>query len=286
LYVAADGPRSDHPGEKQLCQEVRDIATTVDWPCQVRTLFRDNNLGCGRGPSSAINWFFENEESGIILEDDCLPDQTWFLFAEELLERYKDDERIMNISAQHFHLNAHTPRESYFFSRYFHCWGWASWRRTWKHFEYEMRQWRQLKNTDWLISVGDGSKLFRRYWTRMFDTVHNGKNSIWDFQWTFSCWARNGLTILPSKNLVTNIGFGPNATHSQPGNKVVECLPLEKMEFPLVHPSSVVRDVEADRWTDRHVFDISMATEINSLLHKLPFVPLLAQIKRRIGSFR
>ena len=126
LYVAADGPRRYKIGEKDLCQQARSIATNVDWPCKVRTLFREEILGCRRAVSSAIDWFFENEEEGIILEDDCLPHPTWFRFAEELLERFRDDERIMCISAQHFQGTNHLLDSSYFFSRYNYCWGWAS----------------------------------------------------------------------------------------------------------------------------------------------------------------
>ncbi len=282
LYVAADGPRPGRIGEHELCEEVRSIATTVDWPCEIITLFRDNNLGCKHAVSQAISWFFKHEEEGIILEDDCLPAQTWFPFAEELLTKYQDDERIMNISAQHFHRDAHTPPHSYFFSRYFHCWGWATWRRAWKLYDLEMNLWSAVRDTHWLRAKGDGSRLFAEYWKRIFDAVYAGTIDTWDYQWTFSCWAQNGLTILPSKNLVTNIGFGDGSTHTRSGNKVIKNLPREKMAFPLSHPNYMIRDVAADKWIERHVLGIREQIAFKSILRKLPGVSSLAQTLRSL----
>ena len=256
LYVAADGPRRDRISERDLCEQARSIATNVDWACEVKIMFREENLGCRRAVSSAIDWFFENEEEGIILEDDCLPHPTWFRFAEELLERFRDDERIMCISAQHFHGKNHVPNASYFFSRYNHCWGWASWRRAWAHYDHNMVLWPEWRSSEWLLDVGRGSKCFKDYWTQIFDRVHKSEIDTWDYQWTFSCWAQGGLTILPSCNLVRNIGFGQEATHTKSANSRME-LPLEGMVFPLTHPQKVIRDSKADEWTDKNVFGIS-----------------------------
>ncbi|MCP5459188.1 MAG: nucleotide-diphospho-sugar transferase [Gammaproteobacteria bacterium] len=253
LYVAADGPRSDRQGEPERCAEVRRIATSIDWPCDVKTLFRDNNLGCRKAVSEAIDWFFQHEPEGIILEDDCIPDPSFFRYAHELLARYRNDERIMVIAAQHFHGDTHIPQHSYFFSRYNHCWGWASWRRAWQCYDHEMSLWPDLRDTDWLLGVGNGSQLFKRYWTDIFDRAHAGLIDSWAYRWTFSCWAQNGLTVLPAKNLVTNIGFGIDATHTIRHTNY-SALPLESLDFPLVHPNFVVRDVMADQWTDRNHF--------------------------------
>lgn len=262
LFVAADGPRPEIPGENSLCNKAREVADTVDWPCEVHTLYRDINLGCRAAVSGAIDWFFASESEGIILEDDCLPNPSFFQFAETLLDRFRSDERVMTVASQHFHRDAHTPTHSYFFSRYTHCWGWATWRRAWQHYDLEMALWPSLRDTDWLLSVGDGSRLFRDYWTHVFDLVHAGKIDTWDYQWTFSCWAQSGLTALPSRNLVTNLGFGAGATHTGDANSKLANLPLETLEFPLRHPPAMVRDVAADRWSDRNVFDIGLRSTV------------------------
>jgi len=262
LYVAADGPRAARPDEKTRTEAARKMATTIDWPCEVKTLFREDNLGCRSAVSGAIAWFFENVEEGIILEDDCVPEPSYFRFAGELLARYREDERVMTIGAVHFPGAAHRPPHSYFFSRNAHCWGWASWRRAWQMYDREMSLWPALRETDWLLGIGNGSRPFQRYWTGVFDFAHAGKIDSWAYRWTFSCWAQNGLSILPAKNLVRNIGFDNDATHTTGANKWE--LKLEQMEFPLVHPPCMVRDVEADAWSDRHIFLINQWSEIKS----------------------
>lgn len=288
LYVAADGPRSQHLNEAELCKEVREIAAKVDWPCEVKTLFRDKNLGCRRAVSGALDWFFENEEYGIILEDDCLPSLSWFVFAEEMLMRFKDDERIMCVSATHFHLNQHQPEYSYFFSRYNHCWGWASWRRAWRYYDHEMVAWPKLKNTDWLLAVGDGNRLFQRYWTEVFDIAYEDKHvDSWAYRWTFSCWSQSGITILPAKNLVSNIGFGDLATHTK--DDTILALPLELLDFPLRHPAFIVREVRADGWSDKHLYGITYLLPIKQIIKNISFIRyIFGQLKKflkKLGNY-
>lgn len=271
FYIAADGPRHQCPGEEQKVRAVRDyVLGHIDWGCQIKTLFSDKNLGCQRGPYTAIDWFFEHESEGVIIEDDCVPDHSFFRYTAELLDRYRDDERVMLIGAQHFHALAHTPPHSYFFSRCNHTWGWASWRRAWRLYDRDMSLWPALRNTDWLLTVGHGSKAFQRFWSKIFDKAHAGNVDFWDYQWTFSCWAQSGLTILPSRNLVTNIGFREDATHTKDRGASVANLPLERLEFPLSHPPAMAQDFAADEWSDRHLFGIE------------PTLPLYKRAVRRI----
>ncbi|MFC5300304.1 hypothetical protein [Azospira restricta] len=276
LYVAADGPRAGRPDDQKRCKEAREIAAAVDWPCSVKTLFREKNLGCRVAVSTAIDWFFECEEQGIILEDDCLPDASWFPFASEMLARFQNEERVMCISASHFHGANHQPEYSYFFSRYNHCWGWATWRRAWQHYDKEMEAWPQLRNTGWLLTMGGGTRLFSHYWSSIFDLAHEGKKiDSWAYRWTFSCWTREGLTVLPARNLVTNIGFGVDATHTTRTSTESGTPGLERIAFPLRHPTAVIRDEWADRWTDRHVFGISALAITRRNIEKIPLVHAL-----------
>lgn len=198
LYVAADGPRSELPGEENKVQAVQNyVVSHVDWDCEIKTLFRKENLGCRVAVSTAIDWFFEQEPEGIILEDDCLPDASFFPYAEELLIRYRHDKRIMVIAGNSFYGYNHQLPYSYFFSRYNHCWGWASWRRAWQYYEHDMSQWSALRNTDWLLTVGDGNRDFQRYWTRIFDNVQTEQINSWLIDGFFLVGLRVGLVFCP-----------------------------------------------------------------------------------------
>jgi hypothetical protein len=258
LYVAADGPRADRPGEAQRCAEVRRIATNVDWPCEVKTLFRDRNLGCNRGCAGGISWFFENEEEGIILEDDVLPLPSFFPYCDELLERYRDDERVAMVSGCNTISRRFASKESYFFSRYSLFWGWASWRRAWGRHDVAMKDWPAWRDRGGLAKFPGGNRLFEAYWRHNFDTAHSGKIDTWDHQWTFSCWKRGWLSIIPARNQTLNLGFRSDATHTTTWTPsyVSESAP-EPLDFPLVHPELVSRNSEADAILDEHVYRIN-----------------------------
>jgi len=283
LYVAADGPRFDREGERERCDRVREIGTAVDWRCELRTLFQATNLGCGVAVSAAIDWFFEHETEGIILEDDCLPDHSFFQFCEEMLDRYRNNSAVMMISGEYYYGKHHQPPRSYFFSRYIGTWGWATWARAWKCNDRSMRRWPELRNSDWLLRVGDGHSDFKEFWTEVFDTVYPGRNDIWDYQWAYSCWLQEGVTILPSKNLVKNIGFGTNATHTTADAGWMGRLPLEAMSFPLSHPAEIVRDRVVDRWIDLKVFGIKMK-KYKRILRKIPGFRWGVALLRRFWS--
>jgi hypothetical protein len=282
LYVAADGPRDNHPGEHERCDLVREIATAVDWPCEVKTLFREKHLGCGVAVSAAIDWFFEHESEGIILEDDCLPDQSFFRFCEEMLERYRTEPSVMMISGGFYLGEQYEIAGSYFFSKHVDIWGWASWRRAWQHNDPKIALWPNLRDSDWLMRIGNGHRDFGEFWTEVFDTVHGGRLDTWDYQWVFSCWLQNGLTIVPSKNLIKNIGFGDGATHTKSNGGRLSTQPLETISFPLEHPDAVKRDHVADRWIDLIVYRTKNVPVYRRILRKSPG---LRRIVRQMRSF-
>ena len=187
--------------------QVRQLVSEVDWDCEVFYLFQEVNLGCREGCSSALKWFFEHEERGIILEDDCVPHLDFFTFCENLLDRYAEDERVSAITGNHFQNDKWQGDTSYYFTKYFHCWGWASWRRAWKHYQGDINFWPEWSNSKaWLNYLPD--KVERRYWQKIFDRVYAEKIDSWAYPYTASIWYNGGLTATPNVNLVSNIGFG------------------------------------------------------------------------------
>lgn len=251
LFVIADGPRADRPGEAEKCAAARAVVNRVDWDCEILTNYSDINLGCRQRVSSGLNWVFDAVEEAIILEDDCLPHPTFFRFCEELLRTYRQEERIMVVSGDNFQFGRKRTDYSYYFSRYPHCWGWATWRRAWQHYDSEMKLWPQVRETNWLGEVLENT-LAVQYWSKIFQKVYDGFNS-WAYIWTFSCWINNGYSILPHVNLVSNIGVDRDATHTKKLDKVAN-LPVDAIIFPIHHPPVIMRDTEADRFTESSIF--------------------------------
>ncbi|MBW4694498.1 MAG: glycosyltransferase family 2 protein [Lyngbya sp. HA4199-MV5] len=267
LLVVADGARRDRPGEADLCAQTRAIIQQVDWQCQVLTNFSDINLGCKRRVSSGLDWVFDTVEDAIVLEDDCLPHPTFFPFCEELLDHYRHDERMMAISGDNFQFGHRRTDDSYYFSRYNHCWGWASWRRAWRFYDVEMSLWSMVKQGNWLQDLLEDHRAVK-YWTEIFDAVSSGHIDTWDYQWTFACWIQSGLTLLPNVNLVSNIGFGSEATHTIGANRLSN-LPSEAMPFPLQHPAFVIRDIQADERTHRLADQSNQLTAFKATLKSI-----------------
>jgi hypothetical protein len=249
LYVAADGPRPGIESDKIKCVEARKIVEAVDWPCEIKTLFHNQNLNCGKGPSTAISWFFEHEAEGIILEDDCLPSGSFFQFCENLLERYRGDNRVMHIGGNNF-LGGwqNDPDYSYYFSRSGHIWGWATWRRAWQTFDLDMMLYKTIRKKGFFDNFFL-NRLEKFYRLRKFDkTVEKrGKVDWWDYQWDFARFINSGLSVVPRKNLVKNLGFGEDATHTLKGPSNLTSMEAMELDFPLTHPPFVVRDTESDR---------------------------------------
>ena len=269
LYVAADGPRATRQGEAKRCEAVRAIATTVDWPCELKTLFRDTNLGCRMGVSSGIKWFFEQEEEGIILEDDVLPISSFFTYCDDLLAHYRNDDRVAAVSGCNLVANQYCSPDSYFFSRYTHVWGWATWRRSWNHYDVEMTDWPAWDNQGGLDQeFSDRSAA--AFWRYIFERVYRGHIDTWDYQWLFSCWKRGAVCALPGINQTYNLGFNADATHttSDMPRYLLESQP-RAMTFPLTHPGTVHRSLEADRAIYRIAFARSFYSKIKLALKRL-----------------
>lgn len=245
LFVIADGPRLDHTEDIEKCAEVRSIIEHVDWKCEVFKNYSETNLGCGARPATGISWVFEQVDRAIILEDDCVPNQTFFRFCEELLEKYCDDERVMMISGRNSLFGQRQGSYSYSFRRIMSCWGWATWRRAWQFYDINIELWPFLRNTSWLFDIiGDHEAV--KYWQSVFDQTHAGSLDVWDYQWLFTCWAQSGLGVAPNTNLVRNIGFGEDSTHTKNENSNIGKVMTADMVFPLQHPPYLIRDREDD----------------------------------------
>lgn len=256
LFIAADGPRSDRIDEFKQCQQTRAIIQQVDWDCEVRTLFRESNLGCGLAVNSAITWFFEQVEYGIILEDDCLPDLSFFPYCEELLIKYKDEEQIMLIGGTNFQNSITRGTASYYFSNYGHIWGWASWQRAWKKNNTELFLY-DPKNSIGKLNHLFHSKTEKRYWNFLFSKCSKGKVDTWDYQWIYSIWENNGISITPNANLVRNIGLKGNSSHNFLNDSYKTELTCKEIKFPLVHPKKIKIDIEADLFTFENIYSHS-----------------------------
>ena len=279
LLVVGDGPRASRQGELERVAATQAIIAKVDWPCEVLTNFSDVNLGCKKRVSSGIDWVFEQVEEAIILEDDCLPDPSFFRFCQEMLDRYRDDERVAMISGDNFLFGKKVIPESYYFSRYMHIWGWASWRRAWKDYDVDIVAWPAAR-TSGLIENLFRNQGERDYWCKAFSGVFDGRIDTWDYQWVLSCWLQSRLAIMPKVNLISNIGFGPAATHTT-GASVYADMSTHAMSFPLMHPQYVYPNLVADEITGRGHFTTSF---YRRLVNKIK--GLVKSFLRRISGFK
>jgi hypothetical protein len=269
LLVVADGPRPDKPGEDLQCAAARAIIEQVDWECEVLQNYADRNLGCRLRVSSGLDWVFDTVEEAIIIEDDCLPHPTFFRFAEELLERYRDDSRIMSISGQNVQLGRKRTDYSYYFSRYNHCWSWASWRRAWQHYDLDMKLWPEIRDGNFLADVLGDSRAVK-VWTKTFQLCYEGKIDTWDFQWAFASFIQNGMNILANVNLASNIGHGVGGTHTEDIDSPYSNMPVEAITFPMKHPPFAIRDTQADNFTQNTLYDYDP--------------PLLKKVKKKVDK--
>jgi hypothetical protein len=259
LYIAADGPRHGNSFDEENCLLTRLVTEHIDWPCEVKRLYQEKNLGCSKGPISAFNWFFSFENEGIILEDDCLPSESFFPFCGDLLERYRYDEEVLLISGCNMGYNLKSGC-SYGFSGVPNMWGWATWKRSAVLIDYELKSWKQVKNKlthtykSFRQSFFDTDINWYRYWVDKFDrTVEQQAISWWDWQWIYYQTTNHKLSIFPAQNLVKNIGFDSDATHTKETSNPAADLKKYELSFPLLHPSKKKRIIDYEenclKWT-------------------------------------
>ena len=244
LFIAADGARTEKQGELEKCEQTQKLVLeAIDWDCELKTLFRETNLGCGKAVSEAITWFFNNVEQGIILEDDCLPNESFFMYCAELLDKYHGDEKIMSISGSNL-LGRPWNKNGY---SYFYglggIWGWATWKRAWQLYDYRMNEWTDL-NTKKNIKKALQTEDWFNFYSIMFDETYNGNIDTWDAQWLYTILKKGGFSINPSVNLVKNIGFGADATHTHDSNNSIQKLEAYPINFPLKHVKGKKIDVQ------------------------------------------
>ncbi len=253
LLIAGDGPRPDYPDDVALVERTRRIVERINWDCEVEARFSATNLGCRQHMAQAITWAFERHERLIILEDDCLPNDSFFTFCGEMLERYADNQRVMMVSGNTYPTGGF-GEHSYRFSKYPLIWGWASWRRAWNHYDLGMANWQDPAIQQRVLDQFTCGPDERAYWQAIFDRQHAGEINTWDYSWTFACWANRGLAILPRQNLVSNLGFGDSATHTFDAGSPM----ANRQTFPLEvtsHPLALARDEAADQIIRRIVFE-------------------------------
>jgi len=254
LYVASDGPRKDRVDEQKTVELVREIATRVDWPCKVSTLFQSENRGCKVAVSNAINWFFSNEPEGIILEDDCLPDLFFFKFCSYLLKKYRNDERVGLISGTSLcDLRAEKlveANEDYIFTRFFSIWGWASWRRVWKDYDVNILNWPNTK--DDILDIFTNKK-HKENIEKTYNNLFLNKIDTWDYQLGYCLFATTRLAITPRVNLIENIGFGPDATHTTIEDELSSRAKFgtNNLSWPLIEPSLILPNTKYQKYIEK-----------------------------------
>jgi hypothetical protein len=268
LFIIADGASKDSIDEINQVKRTRDLIEKIDWQCDLYKNYSEEHLGLRRRVVSGLNWVFDREENAIILEDDCVPDISFFQFCKELLNHYSDDERIMVISGDNYQKGRRRTPYSFYFSRYNHCWGWATWKRAWEYYDDEISLWPQIRDEGWLRDIFGKNNNVEKYWTRIFNSVYDNEIESWAYRWTYSCWMQSGLTILPNVNLVTNIGFGDQATHTRYKTSKAD-QPRFSIQFPLNYPPYIIRDVKADCFTEQDHYGISLTKAVKRLIARI-----------------
>lgn len=254
LLVVADGARQNKTGEVGKVAATREIIERVDWDCEVITNYSDVNLGCRVRVSSGIDWIFEQVEEAIILEDDCLPDPSFFQFCQEMLEHYRKDLRIGAISGTNLQLGHKRGEYSYFFSKYMHIWGWATWRDRWLNsYDVELKKWPEVRDHE-LLQLKFYNQKERSYWYGIFQSTYRGDIDTWDYQWFFANWLESRISVVPNVNLISNLGFGMDATHTLHSSSLYSDMPTSPIKFPLHNPDYFLTNYEADTFNASKIY--------------------------------
>lgn len=284
LYVSADGPRSGRQDDFENTAKVRHLFSQVDWPCEVITRFSTVNQGCRLGVSSGISWFFEHEEQGIVLEDDVLPHPDFFDYCDTLLERYKSNPKVMSICGANLVQPWYRLKASIGFTRYMCVWGWASWRRAWVHYDEKISDWPAVRSgqSAFQTSLQGFNK---RFWRLVFDLVFQGRIGTWDHQWVYAHWKAGGCTVVPSQNLVLNLGFGPGATHTSGAvPDYVQQMSVSELPRPWVYPDQVDEDRALTDTISRRAHRVGLWTYVKLLVRAYPGV--FQRLKPWVDRFR
>lgn len=266
LYIAADGPRSHKPIDTALCQEVRSAVAQVDWSCHVETLFQEKNLGCKKAVFNAISWFFDNEEEGIILEDDCLPNKSFFYFCQDNLSKYRTTSDVGLVCGSYYHFDKFNHNESVYFTVNPYIWGWATWRRVWKEFDVSMPNF-SLPEAKLMLRKSYITKPAQQYWLSSFRNAAEGKIDTWDYPFTWHLLSREYLHVSSTRNLISNIGYGEDATHTREKVGDYSDMPRYDVDFPLIYPPSIDRNIELDLAFEREAF--KQKNSVERLLRKI-----------------
>lgn len=253
LFIGADGPREGNKSDEIKCAEVRNIVSKIDWECKPHFRFNEKNLGTKVAVSNAINWFFSNVEEGVIIEDDCVPEPTFYSFASQMLSRYRDDERIMHINGTNFLKGAKIVKDSsYYFSNFCHVWGWATWRRAWQRYDVSMKDFQTIDKDELRASIS-ADPAVSDYWYGCLNAVYSGKIDTWDYQWYYAFWKNHGYAITPSMNMVSNIGFDVAGTRTVSKHNRFSRMKRFPMK-DIIHPQSMIKNLSADKYASAQKF--------------------------------
>lgn len=268
LFVAADGPKQKK-GDAEKCQAARNILNQIDWQCEIKTLFSSSNLGCKVGESKPMNWFFDNVSEGIIIEDDTLPNTSFFYFCENLLNYYRNEKRVSMISGNNFQFGIKRGASSYYFSKITHTWGWASWKRAWRSYDVQIKTFPNFKKENKIGEIFEHEGL-QKYFLQNLERVYHNKADTWDYQWTYATWLQNGLCVIPNVNLIKNLGFRNDATHTKTYNEKLSNMDAEEIS-EIIHPSEIIRDKDAEI----HTYNILYAPQ-----------PITTRLKNKIKTIQ
>lgn len=281
LYIVADGPREGSQADLEKCKKVRSIFDEIDWPCDVIQIYSSINLGCSKRPHTGISLVFEKEEEAIILEDDCVPDVSFFKFCDTLLTKYKHDQRVMLISGTNYNTTWYRGENSYHFAKLGGTHGWASWRRSWEQMDIEIKVWDEAVVKE-LLKEKLSTKLFY-FRSKVYDSLINNSSNVsaWDYQFGFARLINNGLAIVPSVNLIKNIGYGEDSTHTSDSNSKVANLVSHSIPFPLKHPGYIMEDSSYDKLFVNLHYPLNAKILIKALYNKLRINKLIEKLSKK-----